>query len=214
MKEYKFMQTALVISFSVHALAVFGSHLLPFLKVPQADKQVKITYLKIEKTPKDDVKLKPDMPAKRIPPPFTSLEDIRKEESKDKSRDVEFKKPELIKPEGVSFKKKVNLPPVDMAKIDNPTYLSYYQIVREKIRRTAFRNYLRSETGEVYATFIISSDGLIKHAQIIDEKSSVSSYLKGIALSSIRGASPFPNFPKELDYGELSFNVVIAFEVE
>ena len=38
-------------------------------------------------------------------------------------------------------------------------------------------------------------------------------YLRDIALRSIK-ASSFPNFPKELDYLQLTFNVVISFEIE
>lgn len=214
MREYRMLQTALLISVSVHAATIFGSHLFPLLKIPDEERQIKVTYLKIEKTPKDRLNLKENSPLKRIPPPFIEPQDIRKESSVEKPRDIKFTKPELIKPEEIVVKKKITLPAVDMLKVDNPSYISYYQIVREKIRRAAYKSYTRSETGEVYATFIISSDGILKNAQLINEKSSGGSYLKGIALSSIKAASPFPNFPKELDYEELSFNVAISFETE
>jgi len=214
MKEYRALQAALLISFTVHATAIFSSHLIPYFKVPEAEKQIRVTYIKIDKFPKEPFKLKEESPLKRIPPPFIEPWDIRKESSVEKPRDIKFTKPELINPEEIAFKKKIILPPVDMAKIDNPSYISYYQIVREKIRRAAYQNYTRSQTGEVYATFVISSDGLLKNARLVEGKSSESAYLKDIALSSIKGASPFPNFPKELDYQELSFNVAISFEIE
>jgi outer membrane biosynthesis protein TonB len=214
MKDYRLLQGALLISFCVHTVTIFGSQLLLYSKIPENDRQIKVTYLKIEKTPKDRLKPKENSPLKRIPPPFIEPQDIRKESSVEKPRDVKFTKPELINPEEIAVKKKITLPAVDMLKTDNPSYISYYQIVREKIRRAAYRSYVRSETGEVYATFIISSDGILKNAQLIDEKSSAGPYLKGIALSSIKAASPFPNFPKELDFEELSFNVAISFEAE
>jgi len=35
-----------------------------------------------------------------------------------------------------------------------------------------------------------------------------------VAEKSIFDASPFPAFPKDLDYPELSFNVIISFQIE
>lgn len=214
MKDYRLLQAALVVSFSLHALIISGGSLMPFIKAPQAEKQIKVTYLKIKETPKELLKPKQAAPAKRIPPPFIEPQEIRKESSLKKPRDLRLAKPQLIKPDAITANKKISLPDVDMGRIDNPSYISYYQIVREKIRRAAFRNYSRSETGEVYLTFIITNDGLLKDARLVEAKSSKSSYLCGIALSSVKTASPFPNFPKELDYQELSFNVIISFEIE
>jgi TonB family protein len=125
-----------------------------------------------------------------------------------------FSKPTLINSQVLAIKKKISLPAIQMAKIDNPSYISYYQIVREKIRRSAYQNYTHNETGEVYVSFIISNDGYIKDVRLIEEKTMADDYLKKIALSSIRDASPFPNFPKELDYPQLSFNIIISFEIE
>ena len=130
------------------------------------------------------------------------------------SKELVFTKPALAKPETIIIKKKVSLPPVDTAKIDNPLYLNYYQLVREKIRRAAYQNYSSNETGEVYITFIISNDGYLKDVRLVEEKSSANYLLREIALSSVKNASPFPRFPKDLDYPRLSFNVVISFEIE
>ena len=127
---------------------------------------------------------------------------------------AEFSKPAFVNSEIMAIKKKITLPEIEMSKIDNPSYISYYQIVREKIRRSAYQNYTHSVTGEVYASFIISNDGYVKDVRFIEEKTTVNDYLKNIALRSIRDASPFPNFPKELDYPQLSFNIIISFEIE
>jgi TonB family protein len=125
-----------------------------------------------------------------------------------------FSKPTFVNSQVLAIKKKITLPAIEMAKINNPSYISYYQIVREKIRRSAYQNYTHNETGEVYVSFIISNDGLIKEVRLAEEKTMVNDYLKNIALRSIRDASPFPNFPKELDYPQLSFNIIISFEIE
>jgi TonB family protein len=213
MRDYKILQIALLISLSIHAVVIFNSRVLPFIKPPETDKKTRVSYVKLKEQPKE-LKSKEVFPAKKMPPPFIEIDKNRKLSNAAKPRDVQFQKPELIKQGMAAFKKKITMPPVDLAKIDNPSYISYYQIVREKIRRSAYQNYTRSETGEVYVAFVISGDGDLKNARLVGEKSSANSYLKSIALASLKNASPFPAFPKELDYPELSFNVVISFEIE
>lgn len=144
--------------------------------------------------------------SKLAPPPFVEKPLLLK---------PTFIKPVALKPDIIAVKKKITLPPIGVDKINNPSYINYYQIVREKIRRTAYQNYGRAEVGEVYLSFIIAKDGYLKETQVIEEKSSPNSYLKEVASRSINDASPFPAFPKELlDYPQLSFNVVISFEIE
>ncbi len=151
---------------------------------------------------------------KTNPPPFIDRENIFQKSKESISQKYVFTKPAFAKPDIIAVKKKITLPPIDLDKIDNPSYISYYQIVREKIRRAAYQNYTRAEVGEVYLSFLIFSDGSLKAVQLREEKSSPSTYLKEISLRSIKEASPFPNFPKELGYSQLSFNVVISFEIE
>ncbi|MDD5097040.1 MAG: TonB family protein [Candidatus Omnitrophica bacterium] len=164
----------------------------------------------------------------RIPPPYIEQENVSVKEKTSQARlgnntlpppsqsrkSANFVKPAFTNPDFTTIKKKITLPAIEMAKIDNPSYISYYQIVREKIRRSAYQNYTHSQTGEVYISFIISNDGLIKGVRLVEEKSSANEYLRGIALRSVNDASPFPNFPKELDYPQLSFNIIISFEIE
>lgn len=125
--------------------------------------------------------------------------------------DVEQKK--LITVKQAALKKRITLPPVKSEKMKNPVYNSYYQIVREKIRNRAYNHYSRFETGDVYLTFVVTSDGRLREVKLIEEKSRAGGYLKEIALRSIRDSSPFSAFPSSLQFPELSFNVVISFEV-
>ncbi|MDD4899477.1 MAG: energy transducer TonB [Candidatus Omnitrophica bacterium] len=125
-----------------------------------------------------------------------------------------FTKPAFIKPEYIAVKTKISLSPSEAERNDSPAYISHSQIVREKIKRSLYQNYNRTETGQVYLTFLLSKNGFLKTVQFSEEKSTASGYLREIALQSIRDAAPFPNFPKGLDYDELSFNVVISFELE
>jgi len=87
------------------------------------------------------------------------------------------------------------------------------QIVREKIKRALYHSYSGTDTGEVNVVFVVFNDGRLKEARVVEEKSSSNAYLKEISLRSLREASPFPPFPKQLDYPQLSFNVVISFEI-
>jgi len=145
---------------------------------------------------------------------LNSLKNNRFPASNQNQKSAGFSKPSFVNSQVLALKRKITLPQIEMAKIDNPSYISYYQIVREKIRRSAYQNYTHNETGEVYVSFIISNDGYIKDVRLAEEKTTVNDYLKNIALRSIRDASPFPNFPKELDYPQLSFNIIISFEIE
>lgn len=146
------------------------------------------------------------------PRPLSSL--FTKERLFKKPDDFLTNKPQLSKPDVIAIKKKIALTPVELKKITSPSYISYYQIVREKIRRCAYQNYTSQDTGEVYISFVIASDGNLINAKVIEEKSTPNSYLKEIALKSLKDASLFPAFPKDLDYPELSFNVIISFEIE
>ncbi|MDP2928124.1 MAG: energy transducer TonB [Candidatus Omnitrophota bacterium] len=150
----------------------------------------------------------------RVPPPYVERENVFKGSKVMLNKPPDFAKPTFINSQVLAIKKKITLPTIEMAKIDNPSYISYYQIVREKIRRSAYQNYTHNEIGEVYVSFVISNDGYIKDVRLVEERSAVNDYLRDIALRSVKDASPFPNFPKELDYPQLSFNIIISFEIE
>jgi outer membrane biosynthesis protein TonB len=211
-------------------------HLNPLVPAPK-EQLIKVRYLKKEELqsklhskplvkpgsakalPKPEPFLKLDSKVvagadKRVPPPYVEKEENLKGSKVLANKSPELAKPAFSSPDIMMTKKKVVLPKIEMARINNPSYISYYQIVREKIRRSAFQNYTHNEIGEAYVTFIISNDGYIKDVRLIEAKTSASDYLKGIAVRSVRDASPFPNFPKELDYPRLSFNIIISFEIE
>ncbi len=223
------LQVAFLISFGVHAAIVAQNPGYLFFSTPQQkSRNIEISYIKkpeikkqeqggrvlpLKNEPLLDLSSKISM-SKRNPPPFVDRDVASKSNMQAIRKELPFDRPALIKPDIIAIKKKITLPEVDMGKIGSPSYISYYQIVREKIRRAAYQNYNRTDTGEVYITFIISSAGYLKDVRLVEEKSVGAEYLKTIALNSVKNASPFPNFPKELDYSQLSFNVVISFEVE
>jgi TonB family protein len=223
-------QIALAFSLIAHTAVVINYSPFNLPSLQKKPLMVKISYLK--SVPQLSVSQKQSKPKRTAPvdlPPQVSAFDkagfappAGKDNFLDRvSRaklppDQAVIKPAVTRTDDVmSVKKKITLPPVDMEKMNNnPSYVSYYQFVREKIRRAVYQNYSRDDTGEVYLSFIISSNGILREVRLIEEKSSVNYYLRETALRSIRDASPFPSFPEELDYPQLSFNVIISFEFE
>lgn len=223
--------TAVFISLVAHTVILFqNTNFLPKdNKKDNKPEKLEISYVDNSKQPTQLEQDKKTLAAKRepflklssmitaskiAPPPFIDKPEVFKKNQEFIQQRPSFIRPALTKPDIIAVKKKITLPALDLNKSDNPSYISYYQIVREKIKRAAYSNYTRIEMGEVYLSFIISGDGDIREVHIVDEKSSPSPYLKQIALNSVKDASPFPNFPKDLDYPQLSFNIVISFEAE
>jgi TonB family protein len=218
---------AFVFSLAIHSVMVINYPALNFGPLTKKPLVVKISYIKNPPQLNEEQRrmLSRRMPQVKLPsqvspfdrnsliPPSTK-ESFAKLNRPVLSHPQAMIKPSIIKPDIIAIKKKITLPPVDMEKMNNPTYVSYYQFVRERIRRTAYQNYSRSDTGEVYMAFVISSNGILRDVHLIEEKSSANPYLRETALRSIRDASPFPLFPKDLDYPQLSFNVIISFEIE
>ena len=90
--------------------------------------------------------------------------------------------------------------PSDLPSDKKPTYASYYQTIRELIRRSLADNYSRSlGKGEVGVTFILRADGKVKKVDLVEKKSTANEYLKNITLRCIKTASPFPPFPDDLN---------------
>jgi TonB family protein len=222
----KTFQIAFLISVIAHGFVLLQNSNVAIFPPKKNEQKFQVSYIKPVEEPK--VYPKSEKPKKeqflkipskitvdkRTPPPFIDKEEIFNKAKEIMSLKKTFTKPDFIKSDVVVIQKKITMPPIDLDKINNPSYISYYQLIREKIRRAAYRNYTRNETGEVYLSFIISSDGYLKEVRFSEERSSSNPYLKEIAMRSIKEASPFPNFPKELDYSQLSFNVIISFEIE
>ena len=225
----KIFLNTLIISAIIHGVILFQPSSLNLFSHNKPVQNLEVSYLKTE-PPKEEkkltqrdmavknepfLKLSAKITAKKInPPPFIERESIFKQNKEATLPKPSFTKSSFAKPDIIAIKKKIVLPPLDVGRISNPYYINYYQVVREKIRRAAYHNYSYAEVGEVYLFFVVSSDGSLEGAQLIEEKSSSSPYLKKIALRSIQEASPFPRFPKELGFSQLSFNVVISFQTE
>lgn len=204
--EKKF-QISLIISFLIHSSVLF--YLPPFQTpiLPKTITPIEVTYLKLEKEFKEK-KAENKIISKSYvkPPPFIDRGIFNIKRQKLQKEPISIEK--------FALEKKVILPEIPSPKITSPAYLTYYQKIREKIRICAYRNYTCPEEGEVYLSFCVASNGSLKKVDLQEEKSKATEYLKNIALKSVRDGSPYPAFPKDLEFGELSFNVIISFEAE
>ena len=229
----KVFRITFLISLFTHGVVLLqAANLIPFFSTSKKQ-DMEVHYIKanlqLESLPKifSKVTLQRSLPSpepilkldsqfitgSKVPPSYIEKSNAYQEGAfSDKSLGIP--KPTFANSNLIAIKRKITLPPIEMAKIDNPSYITYYQIVREKIRRSAYQNYTHNDTGEVYISFIISNDGFVQDVRIIEEKTTTNNYLESVALRSVKNASPFPNFPKELDYTQLSFNIIISFETE
>ncbi len=228
MDSNRIFNAAIITSIVLHSALLITHPQFSLIKKLRRDDPVKINYVQdalivAKELEQQKISIpKPELSAKntlkslekaQLPQPLKNREDPMGKNPAFAPQPPAMK-PLSIKPDIIAVKKKISLPPLDMEKMNNPSYISYYQMVREQIRRSAYQNYTRTETGEIYMTFVISQAGSLLDVKLVTERSTPSYYLRETALRSIRDAVPFPPFPKELNYPQLSFNVIISFEIE
>lgn len=97
----------------------------------------------------------------------------------------------------------------------SPAYLSYGNYARERIRRCLVKRFSYiNESGVVCLEFSILADGSLFAVGVIDEKSSASDTLKGIALDGLRDAAPFPRLSGGLNAQPATFTVLVHFTIQ
>jgi len=200
----------LLISLAAHGLSIA---VLPNIKIFSLHKKfdkIEIVYIK----PKSEPQFKKSEPikneAKSIPPPYLKREELVKKTM------PEVNKPEIkiLEQNAPAINMKISIPQASSKEIRNPEYMNYYQIIREKIKKAAYQMYTKQDSGEIYLSFAIASDGSLQGVRLLEGKSAQNQYLRELGLKSIQNASPFPPFPKELNYPQLSFNIIISFEAK
>lgn len=208
----------LALSLVIHA-TVFAAFSAPGspLKVPEPKKMIEVAYAgisAIEKkipVPEDDRPMEsrnlklPDLseitPKDKL---FADAPKLRRKET-----EQPFTKEETL------VKKVVSMPNIPGEVFKTPEYKSYYQMIREKIRRYAYANYKKLQEGEVYLTFVLGPGGELLELAVNEKKSTANAYLCSTAEQSVRDASPFPALPEKLkENKKLSFNVIISFELK
>jgi len=231
MRTDRVFQITLLVSVLVHGVILLQNpdFYHPFRKESKPperkEENIEVSYLKPvrkikvpapEKAPRlEPLRKLPDkITVKETALPPINREEIFKEAKEAAAQKNLYAKPAFMKPEMIAVKTKITLSSSEADNNKSPTYVAHSQLVRERIKQALYHNYGRMEVGQVYLSFVLSRNGQLKEYHLVDDKSTAAPYLKEIALESVKDAVPFPAFPKELDYDELSFNVVISFEVE
>jgi len=229
MFENKSIQLAVLISLLLHFIIFLSAPYSGVLPKKELFKPIKVEYFKIKEIPKKIVgqkpgtqiyppmapeslpELKKDDIAKPFPAPAAKQEQIKKEEATVETIGSEGRA--VIGSKSKKFETVIN---DEKDKGRKATYIGYYRSVREKIRYYADKNYLREGSisqGEVFLSFIVASNGELLHIMIIDNKSVDDLLLRDIAINSIRDAAPFSAFPQGMNQYQITFNVVISFEL-
>jgi len=198
---------SLGLSLAIHTIVLAG---LPPLKKIKANKErikiIKIFPQEIKKI-EETASLKTISPS-RIPPPY--VEKLAK-------KTILNNDSQPIKKEVFSLTKEIllsdyNKPDFEKLK-KNPVYMQYYKLIRERIRKNAYRYYNIEESGIVYLYFVILKNGSLNQISLSKTNTSASSNLIEIALKSVKSSAPFPPFPEELKtYSRLQFSVSIHFK--
>jgi len=111
------------------------------------------------------------------------------------------------------------LPTVENIDLENKEikkiFFVYYDLIRQQlIRNTIYplKAKLEGREGLAYLSFILKRNGSVSEIMVLN--SSGEPILDEAAMNSIRNASPFPPFPKDLVEQEIKLNVPISFELE
>jgi|GEM_PF-924881 len=243
MYENKSFQLAVLVSVLLHFTVFLSAPYVGVVPKKQLFEPIKVAYIKVKEKepPKKPVSRKPESSRYQVFPPIApeSLPEVRKEDianplpifeplpqtaQKQEQGKKEEPTVETIGPgssgravigvgKGDKFETVVNNEKDSGRKA---TYISYYRSVREKIRYYADKNYIKegsASQGEVFLSFVVTSGGELLHIMIIDAKSAEDLLLRNLAINSIRDASPFPVFPEGMTQHQITFNVVISFEL-
>ncbi|MBU1913475.1 MAG: hypothetical protein KKB22_08085 [Candidatus Omnitrophica bacterium] len=230
MSENKTLQLAFLISMLLHFAIFLSAPYTGALPKKSPVKPIKVAYFKVKEQPKKVIGQKPEVGVPYVlppkapealpevkkedivnPPPASTKDQVKKEEPIVET--ISSNSRAVIGAKGRKFETVVN---DEKDKGRKATYIGYYRAVREKIRYYADRNYLKegsASQGEVFLSFVVAASGELLHIMIIDAKSIEDPLLRNIAIDSIRDASPFPTFPQGMNQYQVTFNVVISFEL-
>ena len=214
-----FLPKALFISLLLHT-AFLSSSLLwrpPKSHKPPAQR-VEISFKPEIRKNQIDVKQRPIKPAQRLDLKKTTVTSGTiplKLGGENQSLSNNFvgdeRRPEQIRSSQMVHR--ISIVPIKSEKINNPAYTSYNEMVRNRIEEKVYDNYRRVESGVVNLTFVIASDGSLRGAQIIEEKTRASRSLIEISLLSLK-QSDFPPFLKGMTLPEYTFNIEIQYQVK
>ncbi len=217
-----FLPRAFFISLTVHTLLVCGGY---FLKYPDLHKDgvrskgVEIAYRPAPRPRVPDLKQRPIKPSQQMDLKNSSVIPVqgmvpvklaKPDQGLPKNFTVDERRPRIIRSMQASYR--VSMTRIKSEKINNPAYASYNELVRRRIEEKVYANFSKMESGTVYLTFVLVSDGTLKAAQIIEAKSRATGNLQDISMKSLKQAQ-FPAFLKGMTLPEYTFNIEIQYQL-
>ncbi len=228
--ERRVFQLSLGMSFLVHALLLVQLSQAKVVRDLKPLKQIEVTYhdiipaLKETRIPKLGNKPVKEENKKDVLP-LPKFKEIHPGRGQDSSliRDMTKLLPDenLVKAKSkpmklsqVNVEKKITLSDFKTKVAESPSYVGYDLVIRDQIKSQVDKNVdpAIKEKGDVNLVFIVAASGELKDIKVISDKTNASFYLRDICLRSVKEASPFKPFPKDLNYSELPFSVTITFE--
>ena len=96
----------------------------------------------------------------------------------------------------------------------SPVLLSYFSAIREQIQEAANRRTWMTGEGQggiVYVSFVLTREGQVYSASIVEDRSAPSRTLQSISLRIVQSAMPFPPFPPSLQERHKTIIVPLEF---
>jgi len=202
------INVSLLISVTCHFLLVFSAMPLKLLNTDDTNKTLEVNYYKFKTVPfkQQEIRRPSATKARKVSPARKKAKPLPKREAATKIQQVKIKKTP-------AEKVTVSAQTLSNELKNEPSYLNYFHSVREKIKTVARRNcpgYFRNS--EVFLSFVVLSNGRVKDVAVIRDRSTSGNRLKNIAIKAVRTASPFPDFPEDINLPELNFQLVISFQ--
>lgn len=97
---------------------------------------------------------------------------------------------------------------------DGKVFTSYFGTVKEKIYQVIRRKYPQQNVtkGSVTLIFILDRSGQLENVWVADKQTAADAAARDFAVRCLKGAAPFPPFPRELNIPKITFNVTVVFE--
>ena len=93
-------------------------------------------------------------------------------------------------------------------------FVGYFSLVKDRIHRKLVEKYGRAagDRGSVALSFVLTPDGRVQRASVLQKESSADPSLRRLALDCLQEAAPFGGFPDEIASHPIAFTLTVYFD--